>query len=50
MQKPTSACFVDFSKAYDNFKHGILWKKLQDMDFPDKMVQMLIEVHIQRKY
>ena len=41
MHKPTFACFVDFSKAYDNVKHGLLWKKLQDMKFPDKMLRML---------
>ena len=28
MQKPN---FVNFSKAYNNVKHGLLWKKLQDM-------------------
>ena len=41
IQKPTFACFVDFSKAYDNVKHGLLWKKLQDMKFPDEMLRML---------
>ena len=41
IQKPTFACFVDFSKAYDNVKHGLLWKKLQDMKFPDEMLWML---------
>ena len=30
-----------FSKAYDNVKHELLWKKLQGMKFPDKMLQML---------
>ena len=46
IQKPTFACFVDFSKAYDNVKHGLLWKKLQDMKF----AVVDVEVHIQRKY
>ena len=41
LKKPTFACFVDFSKAYDNVQHDLLWKKLQDMKFPDKMLQML---------
>ena len=41
IEKPTFACFVDFSKAYGNVKHGLLWKKLQDMKFPDKMLQKL---------
>jgi len=32
---------MDFSKAYDNVKHDLLWKRLQDMTFPDKMLKML---------
>ena len=48
LKKPTFACFVNFSKAYDNVQHDLLWKKLQDMKFPDKMLD--VEMHTQRKY
>jgi len=34
-------CFIDYSNAFDNVDHSVLWKTLRDMGFPEHLIPLL---------
>ncbi len=41
MKKSTFTAFIDFSKAFDSINRNLLWRKLQHLGIPDKMLGTL---------
>ena len=44
-QKNVYACFIDYSKAFDNVKHGPLISMLQTLDVDDKDIRLLTNLY-----
>jgi len=43
--KPLHICFVDLKKAYDSVNRGALWKILESIGVPPKIVDLLRDLH-----
>jgi hypothetical protein len=33
--------FIDFKKAYDSIKHSAIWRALEDLGCPPKLIRMI---------
>ena len=40
-QKNIYFCFIDYAKAFDYVNHNTLWKILQEMRIPDRLICLL---------
>ena len=40
-QKNICVCFIDYAKAFDCVDHNKLWKILQEMGIPDRLICLL---------
>ena len=41
IRKPSTFCFIDYTKAFDCVDHNKLWKILQEMGRPDHLICLL---------
>ena len=44
-QKNIYICFIDYAKAFDCVDHNKLWKILQEMEIPDHLTCLLINLY-----
>ena len=44
-QKNIYFCFTDYAKAFDCVDHNKLWKILQEMEIPDHLICLLINLY-----
>ena len=44
-RKPLVMAFLDITKAYDRVDRNLLWKKLEHMGFPEKIIRVLQETY-----
>ena len=42
-------CFIDYSKAFDCVSHKKMWKTLEDMNFPQKLIALLRSLYNHQK-
>ena len=45
-QKNISFCFIDYAKAFDCVDHNQLWKILKEMEMPDHLTCLLINLYV----
>ena len=48
-QKNTYFCFTDHSKAFDCVDHNKLWKILKEMEIPEHLTCLLINLYTSQK-
>ena len=48
-QKSIYFCFIDYAKAYDCVGHNKLWKILKEMQIPDHLTYLLINLYAGQK-
>ena len=44
-QKNIYVCFIDYAKAFDFVDHNTLWKILKEMEIPDHLTCLLINLY-----
>ena len=44
-QKNTYLCFIDYTKAFDYVNHNKLWKALKEIEIPDHLTCLLINLY-----
>ena len=49
MQKKVYCCFIDYTKAFDRFEHNILFEILNDFDFTDKDIRVLLSLYFRQQ-
>ncbi len=42
-------CFIDYTKAFDRFKHDLLFKILSKAGVPDKEINIIKHIYLQQK-
>ena len=45
-QKNIYFCFIDYAKAFDCVDHNKLWKILKEMEMPDHLTCLLINLYV----
>ena len=48
-QKNIYFCFTDYAKAFDCVDHNKLWKILKEMEIPDYLTYLLINLYVGQK-